>query len=238
MVEQSSFAWGPKGATYKIVVEGLEDLRRLSIVAPDGRTTLVRPDMGVAKMGEEFYRPGGLDKDNLTRSTFAYMTRRLTGPGGAPLLMVQEVAMDEEPGGFWLYTLDDKGHPSLLQVIESFGLEEIADLAGDGEPDLAGEQSFSQQSGCLRSYDPFVVYRFADRSHRRLVYSLSLSRTYNLKHYYGWAGPGPSEKIGIALCGKHKGQIVRGVEARRLEHDNSYNGDDEVSPPKAAKDKR
>jgi hypothetical protein len=226
VIERSSFAWRPQGKPYTLVVEEKEQReQRLLIIAPDGRTTVIAPENGIEKLTDDAGGPKNLLKDKLTHSDFAYATPRLRGPDGAPLLLVQEDATDVGPGDLRLYTLDKQGRPSLLTVVKAFELIAIVDLAGDGEPELAGALSYSQVAGCLMTYDPRGVVRFTDRTHSRLVYSRVLSRAFNLKYYYGWAGPHSSERIGVALGGKHKGKVVGPVEARALEHGCSGGGD-------------
>jgi hypothetical protein len=235
-IERTSFAWRPRGAPYTLVVEENHQEHRLLIVSPDGRSTIVAPEPHIMKLtdrdddGRE--EPKNLVKDKLTHTDFAYATPRLRGPDGAPLLLVQQGSDDATSGDLRLYALDQQGHPSLLTVVEEFELIAIVDLAGDGEPELAGIRSYSEMTRCTLTYDPRSVMRFADRTHTRLVYSRALSRAFNRKYYYGWWDrPYANEEISVALCGKHTGKLIGRAEARALD-DGPYfrNGQDDVPP--------
>jgi hypothetical protein len=68
------------------------------------------------------------------------------------------------------------------------------------------------------TYDPLHVYKLETTPEPELKLSLPLTREYNLKHYYGWAGPECSEKLAVVLHppGGGKPVIMKAKEAERL----------------------
>ena len=68
------------------------------------------------------------------------------------------------------------------------------------------------------TYDPFNVYKLGTSAAVPANLSLPLSKTYNLKHYYGWAGAICSEDVAVVLHSPKGGKpvVVTTKEAQRL----------------------
>jgi hypothetical protein len=68
------------------------------------------------------------------------------------------------------------------------------------------------------------VYRLSNAPGENARLSIPLSKRYNLKHYYGWAGPKCSEDIAVVLHPPKGGKpiVVSAKEAQELT---------ELSPP-------
>jgi hypothetical protein len=152
-------------------------------------------------------------RQNVVGSRYVYLASQLKDAGGNAMLIVLGRAYASDPGSIRVIGRDVRGAPALVLSLDTFEPADIVDLDGDGRAELVGNPSFSQSDGCVKTYDPFAVYRLAGT---HFTYSLKLSKRYNLKHYYGWAGPGSSEKIGIVLNGRHKGEIMAWEKAHAL----------------------
>ena len=98
-------------------------------------------------------------------------------------------------------------------------IKEFRDLDGDGVAEIAGQPCFSQSwSSNLLTYDPLHVYKLESTPKPELELSLPLSQEYNLKHYYGWAGPTCSEDLAVVLHppGGGKPVIMKTEEAKKM----------------------
>ena len=102
---------------------------------------------------------------------------------------------------------------------DELGLKELRDLDGDGLVELIGYPCLSEEWGNgLLTYDPFNVYRLSNVPGGSATLSVPLSKSYNLKHYYGWAGPKCSENIAVVLHPTKGGRpiVVTAKEAQEL----------------------
>jgi hypothetical protein len=82
---------------------------------------------------------------------------------------------------------------------------------------IVGEPCFSQQWGNgLLTYDPYWVFSVPSGGAGGATLSIPLSREYNLKHYYGWAGPNCSEKLAVVLHPPSGGKPVI-MDAKKAE---------------------
>jgi hypothetical protein len=96
--------------------------------------------------------------------------------------------------------ISEAGKPRVVIHRKEFMLEEVRDLDGDGLAEVVGKSCMSQGWGNdLLTYDPFNIYKLNPISGGPAHLSLQLSERYNLKHYYGWAGPECSEDIAVVL---------------------------------------
>jgi hypothetical protein len=71
----------------------------------------------------------------------------------------------------------------------------------------------------LLTYDPFNVYKLGAISATSATLSLPLSKSYNLKHYYGWAGVQCREDMAVVLHPPKGGKpiVMSTKEAERME---------------------
>lgn len=101
----------------------------------------------------------------------------------------------------------------------NFHITEFHDLDGDGISEIAGQPCFSQGWGHdFLTYDPYQVHQIVSPAGTPAKLSLPLTKEYNLKHYYGWAGPDCSEELAIVLQppGGGKPVIVKSKEAEKM----------------------
>ena len=104
------------------------------------------------------------------------------------------------PGSLHIVEISDSGQPRVVLHRVEFGLEDVRDLDGDSVAEIVGFPCLSQEfRDGLLTYDPFNVYKLGTESATKASLSLVLSKAYNLKHYYGWAGAQCSEKIAVVV---------------------------------------
>jgi len=138
---------------------------------------------------------------------------------GPPLLFVFGWEYESSPGSFHALALDGHGMPHEILSLKGFDLADLIDVDGDGIPEIVGKKCFSQEWGNhLLTYDPYSVYRIAGGSTEKAEYSLDLSKGYNLKNYYGWAGPDCREDVAVVLHPPGGGRpiIMNSKEAAKI----------------------
>ncbi len=140
-------------------------------------------------------------------------------PSGQILVFLFGWGYASSPGSFHVVALDARGMPHEILSLKEFDLYDLVDLDGDGIPEFVGKKCLSQEWGDhLLTYDPYSVYRIPKESTVVASYSLELSKQYNLKNYYGWAGPDCREDVAVVLHppGGGKPVIINSRDAERL----------------------
>lgn len=116
------------------------------------------------------------------------------------LLFLFGYAYASSPGSLHIIEISPRTSPRVVLHKGELGLKEIRDLDADGVAEVIGYPCLSQEFGNgWKTYDPFHVYVLPSGSDGTAHLSTSLSKSYNLKHYYGWAGPDCSEKTVVVL---------------------------------------
>ena len=216
-IETTRYEWSKKSVSQTLIVEKRNDEEfRLRIETP-GRADFLLPIVnGAVRLDDEIINKQ-LVADNLLNSSYLYLSPKLRDRSGRPMLIVFGEAMGSDPGSLNIVALNQTGVPKVVFSSETFELTAIQDLDADNQPEIVGLHCLSQEWGtCLTTYDPYSVYRFNPRS-GSAVRSLALSKTYNLKNYYGWAGPNCSEQIAVVRCDtKGKPRVLSAQKAKRL----------------------
>lgn len=218
-VAQTSYRWDPHRPAYNFVLEvpGDPDVyTQLRIVLPNARQFTFPDSGGTVKIADQLKEKRLVSK-NLIRSEYFYFSPELRNKWGVPALVLFGYAYASDPGVIQIFELDSSGIPHKVFDTE-FLLTDIKDLDGDGKYELVGKHSLSQLWGkCFSTYDPFLVYRLPSTGRGKSVPSMELSKSYNLKHYYGWAGPNSSEDLAIVMCAKGgKPVIMKAKDAERI----------------------
>ena len=128
-------------------------------------------------------------------------------------------AYASSPGSLDMLELSTDGQPRVVLHRDELGLKDVRDLDADGVAEVVGYPCLSQQFGNgLLTYDPFNVYKLGEHPANPASLSLPLSKAYNLKHYYGWAGPQCREDVAVVLHPpKGKKPVIMGTkEAKKL----------------------
>lgn len=123
------------------------------------------------------------------------------------------------PGSLDVIELSPDSDPKLILHKDNLGLLGLEDLNGDGTAEIIGCPCLSQTWGNgLETYDRLHVYVLSPLTGEAATLSLPLSKAYNLKHYYGWAGPDCREDVAVVLHppGGGKAQIMKSADAERL----------------------
>jgi hypothetical protein len=121
-----------------------------------------------------------------------------------------------DPGSLHVLSLDKTGYPFEV-FVSTFELAALIDLDGDGTSEIVGKRCLSQLSGGFSTYDPYSVYRLPRSGAGKATLSLALSKKYNLKNYYGWAGPNCREDVVVVLhASTGKPRIMNVNQAQHL----------------------
>lgn len=110
------------------------------------------------------------------------------------------------------------GTPITL-INNGLDLVELIDLDGDGYQEIVGQPCLGEVVGSeIETYAPYQVYKVPHPVTSEARVSLALSRAYNLKHYYGWAGPECNQELRVVLHPPSGGKplILHEDEADRL----------------------
>lgn len=215
-IETTRWEWGQADRPHTLILETQGDEARLRIETFDLPDFVLPIANGVARLDNEIVNQE-LIADNLMKSSYFYLSPKLRDQSGRPMLLVFNNAIASDPGGVHIVALNRKNLPLVVFSSAAFELSAITDIDHDKRPEVVGVHCRSQLWGtCFSTYDPYSVYRFSNRS-GKAVLSVPLSRKYNLKHYYGWAGPGCSEEIAVVLCApKGKLRVMSAARAKRL----------------------
>jgi hypothetical protein len=219
VAEEFDFDWQGNGqpAHFKIEQSEEEQFSRLTVNFKDRRWILENDDVW-----EEFARDFLKEEDflkknkNLAASKYAFILA--PSPSAKPWVFLVTPQYGSDPGNLWALALDSSANPQII-FNKTFHLKEFRDLDGDGVAEIAGLPCFSQSwSDNLLTYDPLHVYKLETTPRPELELSLPLSQDYNLKHYYGWAGPDCSEDLAVVLHppGGGKPVIMKTEEAKKM----------------------
>lgn len=135
------------------------------------------------------------------------------------LLFLLGYSYASSPGSLDVLEMSDDGHPRVILHRVEFGLRDVRDLDRDGVAEIVGYACLSEEFGNgLLTYSPFNVYRLGTTPGSLAALSVALSKSYNLKHYYGWAGSQCSEDFAVVLHPPMGGKprVTTTKEAERL----------------------
>jgi hypothetical protein len=202
-VEELHFAWAGQRATLILDrptnYDRGGDFTRLRILMPSHQEFVLLDDDGLENFREgtcKYKKTGFCRARNLIASEHV-----LALPlSGGEILLVFGWGYASSPGSFHLIALKDDGTPYEVLSLKEFDFDKFVDLESDSDRGLVGKKCFSQEFGDgLLTYDPYSVYLIPKSSSGAARYSPELSKQYNLKHYYGWAGPDCREDVAVVL---------------------------------------
>lgn len=159
-----------------------------------------------------------LQKQNLLKSRYVLMLSLSLREREPPLIFLRSLGRVSDADRLSVIGLRQSGQPFLI-LDKDLELEEFADLDGDGYREIVGSPCLSQAFGSdLQTYDPFHVYKISHSLTEPAKLSIPLTKSWNLKHYYGWAGPDCSEKLAVVLHPPSGGKpfIMDADEAEKL----------------------
>lgn len=226
-VEEFDYAWRPGQASahFKLELpEGYDDpgdFTRIHIqVKGQPEFVLDNQDGWIAYNSQE--QPSDvyakLAKQNLAQSKYVLVLPDSPSASEPPLLFLRSWVYASDAERLHVIGFKPSGGPITLLNTE-LDLEAVVDLDSDGHPEIVGMPCMSQESGPgILTYDPHHVYKVPHPITEPAKLSVELSKAYNLKHYYGWAGPDCSEKLVVVLHPPSGGKpvIMDAAEAEKL----------------------
>lgn len=219
-VEEFDFDWQKDTPAHFKLEQMSGERSRLTVQMRGQRDFILESDLGWVEYGSD-YQPGEKflrANKNLSSSKYALILPISAESNASRLVFLfgDEYASDTER--LHVLALDASGSPKVI-FDRNFHVTEFHDLDGDGVSEIAGQPCFSQGWGHdLLTYDPFHVYQVITPAEMPARLSLPLTREYNLKHYYGWAGPDCSEDLAVVLHPPKHGKpvIVKASEAEKM----------------------
>ncbi len=195
------------------------DFTRLRIRVPGQKEFVLKNNTGWVKYCSE---GAGIPSDFVhsvkNAAPSGYVLALKVTPGRT-LLFLLGYAYASSPGSLDVLEISATGQPRVVLHKEELGLHEVRDLDGDGVAEIVGYPCLSQMFGNgLQTYDPFNIYKLSSASATPAKLSLPLSKSYNIKHYYGWAGAQCSEDVAVVLHPPKGGKprVMSTKEAERL----------------------
>jgi len=193
------------------------DFTRIRIRVPGRRDFVLTNKDGWVKYGSDEARLSAeLRKANLVRSDYVLV---LKAGENRSLLFLFGYWYASSPGSLDVLEVSEDDEPKVVLHRDEFGLRELRDLDNDGLNEIVGYPCLSQEWGDgLLTYDPFNVYKLGSSPAAPANLSLPLSKSYNLEHYYGWAGAKCSEDFAVVLHPPKGGKpvVVTAREAQKI----------------------
>lgn len=195
------------------------EFSRVRIQVPGKKEFVLEDDVGWAHFrSEDATLPDDFAKTakNLVRSRNVLAVRV---SASRTALFLFGIAYGSSPGRLDVLEIGSDGQPRAVLHKDELGVKAVRDLDGDGIAELVGYPCLSQGFGNdLLTYDPFNVYKLGAKPAAQAELSLPLSKHYNLKHYYGWAGPSCSEDFAVVLHppGGGKPRVMSTRDAEKL----------------------
>jgi hypothetical protein len=195
------------------------DFTRIIVSVPGRKDVVFTNDNGWVKYSAEA-TPEVKKYKNVVSSDYVLAVK---ASPNRTLLLLLGYGYASSPGSLDVLEVTSDGEVHRVLHRDELGLEEVRDLDNDGLSEIVGYPCLSQEWGNgLLTYDPFNVYTLSNAPGGNATLSVSLSKSYNLKHYYGWAGPKCSEDIAVVLHPPKGGKpiIVSAKEAQQLTEPN------------------
>lgn len=174
------------------------DFTRIRIRVPGRKDFILTNKNGWVKYAsEDASLPKALLAKNLARSSHVLA---LKVAENRTALFLFGYAYASSPGSLDVLELSADNQPRVVLHRDELGLQDVRDLDADNTAEVVGYPCLSQEFGNgLLTYDPFHVYKLGGHSGVAATLSLPLSKAYNLKHYYGWAGAQCREDVAVVL---------------------------------------
>jgi hypothetical protein len=221
VVEEFDFDWQGNGTPAHFKLErhtGQHEPSRLTIQIKGHKDFILKNDDRWVEYETDFQPEENFLKINKNLSTSSFVLFLHITDGLPPMAFLESWDYASDPERLHVIGLGADGNPKLL-FNQIFHIADLVDLDGDGTKEMAGLPCFSQSWGNgFLTYDPYNVYKFPSLSDSRATLSLELSKEYNLKEYYGWAGAACSEKLAVVLHPPNHGKpvIVKSSEAEKM----------------------
>lgn len=220
IAEEFDFDWQGNGqpAHFKLEQSAEEQVSRLTISIKGQKEWVLENDDVWEEFARDFLKAEDFLKKNKNLAASKYAFILAPSPSARPWILLVTPQYGSDPGTLFVLALDSSGRPEII-LKATLHIKEFRDLDGDGVAEIAGQPCFSQSwSDNLLTYDPLHVYKLETTPKPEVKLSLPLSQDYNLKHYYGWAGPDCSEALAVVVHppGGGKPVIMKTEEAKKM----------------------
>lgn len=220
IAEEFDFDWQGSGqlAHFKIEQSQDEQTSRLTISIKGQKEWVLENDDVWEEFARDFLKEEDFLKKNRNLAASKYAFSLAPSSSARPWIFLVTPQYGSDPGNLFVLALDSAGHPAII-LKTTLHIKEFRDLDIDGVAEIAGQPCFSQSwSDNLLTYDPLHVYKLENTPKPELKLSLPLSKDYNMKHYYGWAGPDCSEDLAVVVHppGGGKSVIMKTEEAKKM----------------------
>jgi hypothetical protein len=220
VAEEFDFDWQGNGqpAHFKIEQSQDEQISRLTISIQGQKDWVLENDDVWEEFARDFLKEEDFLKKNRNLAASKYAFSLAPSRSATPWIFLVTPQYGSDPGNLFVLALDSSNHAEII-LKTTLHIRELRDLDGDGMAEIAGQPCFSQSwSDNLLTYDPLHVYKLESTPKPELKLSLPLSKDYNLKHYYGWAGPDCSEDLAVVVHppGGGKPVIMKTEEAKKM----------------------
>lgn len=192
------------------------DFTRVSVLVPGHKDVVFTNETGWVKYATEATSEQVKKYKNLVPSEYVLA---LKANPSRTLLFLLGYGYASSPGSLDALEISREGDTRRVLHRDELGLKEFRDLNGDGLAEIVGYPYLSEEWGNgLLTYDPFNVYSLSSVPGGSASLSVPLSKNYNLRHYYGWAGPQCSEDIAVVLHPPKGGKpiVLKAKDAERL----------------------
>jgi hypothetical protein len=202
------------------------DFTRLSIIVPGHKQFVLANEGGWVKYGSNEASTSLEVKNlkNLIASNYVFAAKAAQN---RTVLFLFGYSYASSPGSLDMLEISAEGDVWVALHREELGLKDFRDLNGDGVAEVVGYPCLSEEYGNgLLTYDPFNVYSLSNSPGGKANLSVALSKQYNLRHYYGWAGPECSEDFAVVLHPPDGGKpiVVSAKEAEKITEPTSSEG--------------
>jgi hypothetical protein len=194
------------------------DFTRIRVLVPGQKEFTLANREGWVKYGSEEASASPKMREGANMFRSSYLLALKIAENRTALFMLG-YSYASSPGSLDVLEISERGQPVVVLHREELGLKDVRDLDGDGVAEIIGYPCLSQEFGNgLLTYDPLNVYRLGTAPGARASLSVPLSKSYNLKHYYGWAGAQCSEDFAVVLHPPNGGKprVLTTKEAERL----------------------
>jgi len=227
------FDWNGRSKV-KVILEHPEpwnhfgDFTRIRILVPGEKPFVLNTDSAWENFREDAANisPQMLKRKNLVPSN--YVLAADASSDARTVLILFGYAVASSPGSLDVIELPLTGGPRVVLHRNELGLRTLTDLDSDGLAELVTFPCVSQTWGNdLLTYDPYNIYKLGIGPGEKAQISIPLSQSYNLAHYYGWAGINCSEKLAVVQHppggGKPKIMPAERAEALMTHHSSDSN---------------
>ncbi|HEY3768113.1 MAG TPA: hypothetical protein VGN44_05525 [Candidatus Angelobacter sp.] len=159
-----------------------------------------------------------LKEQSLVKSKYVLILPYSKNPNEPPLVFLRSWGYASNADRLHVVGFNQLGDPILL-LNRELNLEELVDLDEDGHLEIVGLPWLSEEWGSgFLTYSPYYVYKLPSPVDGPATLSIELSKTYNLKNYYGWAGPEFNQKLVVIRHPPNGGKplIMNADEAEKL----------------------